>query len=250
MNEYFIKVENANLYYPSITYNATTLKDEIFRKLKLKSNKKILYDVHALKNLSLEVKEGERLGIIGLNGSGKSTLLKAMAGLYPLQSGSISTYGSIRAMLELNLGFEFEATGRENIMYRGLLLGETPKIVRQKEQEIIDFADIGEFIEYPIKAYSAGMLIRLAFAISTTIGGDIMLLDELIGAGDASFFQKAKARMVDLIDNSKIMVLVSHDLGSIKELCNRVIMMEKGIIVADGEPEVIIDFYLKHIGVR
>lgn len=250
MNKCYIELKEVDLYYPSTGYNASTLKEDIFRRLKLEKRRPLLKDVHALKNISLKISEGERVGIIGSNGAGKSTILKAIAGLYPIKSGELISNGSIRALFELSLGFEFEATGRENIMYRGLLLGETPKTINKKMKSIIEFTDIGEFIDYPIKTYSAGMLIRLAFAISTTIGGDILLLDEVIGAGDATFFSKAKQRMLDLIDEAKIMVFVSHDLGSIKNLCNRVLYMKQGSIVADGDPEEIIEFYLKDIGVK
>ena len=213
MEKCFIKMKDVNLYYPSTTYNASTLKEEIFSRLSGKNKKNALCDVHALKDFNIEINEGDKLGIIGHNGAGKSTLLKTIAGIYPIKSGEIQTSGSIRSLFELSLGFEFEATGRENIMYRGLLLGETPDIIAKKEKEIIEFADLGEFIDYPIKAYSSGMLVRLAFAISTSIEGDIILLDEIIGAGDANFYAKAKRRMTTLMENAKILVLVSHELA-------------------------------------
>lgn len=244
MGTCYIKMKDVNLFYPSHTYNATTLKEEVFSLLKLKKRKKLLHDVHALRNFNLEVYEGEKVGIIGQNGAGKSTLLRTIAGIYPIQSGEIEVNGRIRALFELNLGFEFEATGRENIMYRGLLLGETPKTIKEKEQEIIDFADLGEFIDYPIKSYSAGMLVRLAFAISTSISGDILLLDEVIGAGDYNFQKKAKERILDLVNKAKIMLLVSHDFNSIKELCNRAILINKGQIIKDGKPEEVIKYYI------
>ena len=243
MQECYIKMRDVNLYYPSTTYNASTLKEEIFTRLRLQKKKQDLCDVHALKNFNLEIKEGDKLGVIGHNGAGKSTLLKTIAGIYPIRSGNIEINGNIRSLFELNLGFEFEATGRENIMYRGLLLGETPERIKQKEEEIIDFADIGEFIDYPIKAYSSGMLVRLAFAISTSIKGDIILLDEIIGAGDAAFFAKAKRRMMDLMDSAKILVLVSHELKMVEELCNRAILIKQGEIIVDGTPKEVVDYY-------
>lgn len=247
MDNCFVKLDGVNLLYPSSPYNAMSLKKYVFNKLKFKKNDVLIRDVHAIKDLSLYIGEGERVGIIGHNGAGKSTLLKAIAGIYPIQSGSITTNGLIRALFELNLGFDFEASGRENIMYRGLLLGETPKKVKEKEQEIIDFADLGEFIDYPVKTYSAGMQVRLAFAISTTIRGDIILLDEIIGAGDASFFQKAKKRISELISSAKILVLVSHDLKTVEEVCNRVIWMSQGKIIRDGKPKEVIEEYLKSV---
>lgn len=247
MTKCFVDIKNVNLLYPSSPYNALSLKEYIFNILNLKQTKKLMHDVHALKDFNLRIEEGERLGIIGPNGAGKSTLLKAIAGIYPIETGEINVEGNLRALFELNLGFDFDATGRENIMYRGLLLGEYPSKVKEREKEIVEFADIGEFIDYPVKTYSAGMQIRLAFSISTTIRGNILLLDEIIGAGDAAFFKKAKKRILDLIESSKILVLVSHDLKTIQELCNRVIWIQKGQIIEDGPPEIVIENYLKKV---
>ena len=164
----------------------------------------------------------------------KSTLLKTISGLYPLSSGHIDTYGKIRSLLDLSLGFELEATGRENILYRCLLLGLKPYHVREKENEIIEFADLGYFIDYPLKSYSAGMKLRLAFAVSSAVSGDILLLDEVIGAGDASFMVKVKKRLAYLIQQSKILMLASHDFNSLESLCQRGIVLHQGKIVFDG----------------
>lgn len=249
MTHYHIHIKDATLMYPSSPYNALTLKEEVFKLLRLRKPSKLVYDVQALKRVNIEINEGERVGIIGRNGAGKSTLLKAIAGVYPLQSGEIETSGKIRAMFDLSLGFEFEATGRENITYRGLLLGESPKSIREKEASIIEFAELGDFIDFPIKTYSAGMLVRLAFAISTTISGDILLLDEIMGAGDVAFQVKARKRMQEMINEAKIIVLVSHDLGSIKRICTRVIYLQNGQVVGDGPAEQVIQQYRDAIGV-
>ncbi|MNW40835.1 Teichoic acids export ATP-binding protein TagH [compost metagenome] len=174
-------------------------------------------------------------------------MLKTIAGIYPIKSGTLDVQGEIRSLFDLNLGFDLESTGRENIMYRGLLLGESPKTMREKEQEIIDFADLGEFIDYPIRSYSAGMLVRLAFSISTSVSGEILLLDEVIGAGDASFIAKARDRMHSLMNRAKILVLVSHDLTTITEICNRVVLIKQGEIIKDGEPEEVIKYYKNSI---
>lgn len=243
MNKCYINLQNVDLYYPSHIYNATTLKQEVFSMLRLQKKKEKLDNVHALKNFCLEVHEGEKLGIIGHNGAGKSTLLKTIGGIFPIKSGVRDIKGEIRSLYDLSLGFELESTGRENIMYRGLLLGETPKKIKEQEKDIIEFAGLGEFIDYPIRSYSSGMLIRLAFAISTSIAGEILLLDEVIGAGDASFAAKAKERMTGLMSKAKILVLVSHDLTTIKEVCNRVILIKKGQIIKDGDPEEVIEYY-------
>jgi lipopolysaccharide transport system ATP-binding protein len=193
-----------------------------------------MHDVHALKNVSLEIGPGERVGLLGHNGAGKSTLLKVVAGLYPTSSGVVRVHGEVRALFDLSLGFEPEATGRENILYRGLLMGLTPSYMRAIEGEIIEFADIGEFIDYPIKTYSAGMLMRLAFAISTSASGDILLLDEVIGAGDAAFADKARQKITHLIERSEILMLASHDFTSLQNLCARGIVLHHGEVVYDA----------------
>lgn len=247
MKECYIKMKDVNLYYPSTVYNAMTLKQEIFSKLKLERRKQNLEDIHALKNFNLEIREGERVGVIGFNGAGKSTLLKALAGLYPLKTGTIETAGEIRSMFELTLGFDMDSTGRENIMYRGLMLGGTPKEVKAKEKEIIDFAELGQFIDYPIRSYSSGMLVRLAFAISTSVSGEILLVDEVLSAGDINFQAKARKRMLNIMDSAKILVLVLHDMNTIQAVCNRTILLDHGRIVADGKPEDIVKTYLSSV---
>ena len=244
MSECFIKMQDVNLYYPSTIYNAMTLKQEVFSRLKLEKKKEKLDDVHALKDFNLNIQEGERVGVIGYNGAGKSTLLKALAGLYPIKTGTIKTVGNIRSMFELTLGFDMDSTGRENIMYRGLMLGSTPTEVRKQEEKIIEFAELGPFIDYPIRSYSSGMLVRLAFAISTSVSGEILLVDEVLSAGDINFQVKAKQRMLSIMDSAKILVLVLHDMSTIKEVCNRVLLLEKGQIIADGTPDEVVSFYL------
>ena len=204
-------------------------------------------DVKALRDFSLEAREGDRIGVIGHNGAGKSTLLKTIAGIYPIESGSIEVVGNIRALFDISLGFDLESTGRENILYRGLLLGATPDEIAARTEEIVAFADIGEFIDYPVKAYSSGMAVRLAFAVSTCIAGEILLLDEVISAGDASFQVKAKRRILDLMDEAKIMVFVTHDLGTMQEVCNRAILLRHGSIAVDGTPQEAVAAYMEQL---
>jgi lipopolysaccharide transport system ATP-binding protein len=152
-------------------------------------------------------------------------------------------------LFNLSLGFEPYATGRDNILYRGLLLGMTPKAMRGLEAEIVEFADIGEFIDYPLMTYSAGMQVRLAFAISTAIGGDILLLDEVIGAGDADFMAKAKRRIMQLVEGAEILLLASHDHGALRSMCARGLVLDHGAIVYDGDISPAIDFYMSTSGV-
>lgn len=249
MKNIYIHMDNVEMCYPSNIYNATTLKQEIFSWLKLKKPKPMLKDVHALKNFNLHIEAGERVGVIGHNGSGKSTLLKTIAGIYPVESGIIDVKGKIKALFDIVLGFDLESTGRENIIYRGLLLGATPEEIKDKTEEIIKFTELGEFIDFPIKSYSSGMLIRLAFAVSTSISGEILLLDEVIAAGDATFMNKAKKRMLALIDKAEIMVFVTHDLTMAEKVCNRVIILDHGKIIADGKPNETVRFYKKCMNV-
>jgi len=229
-----IFLDRVHLHYLSASAGRRSLKDLLVQPLKKGIDRKRAGDIHALKDISLRIAGGERVGLLGHNGAGKSTLLKAVAGLYPISSGHLCVNGEIRSLFDLSLGFEPDATGRENILYRGLLLGLTPAYVRQKEQEIVDFADLGDFIDYPIKTYSAGMQVRLAFAISTSVGGDILLLDEILGAGDASFMQKARKRIADLIDQADILMLASHDMGSLANLCSRGLVLHRGELIFDG----------------
>ncbi|OJW47784.1 MAG: polysaccharide/polyol phosphate ABC transporter ATP-binding protein [Alphaproteobacteria bacterium 41-28] len=245
MTENFISLHQVNLHYASVAYKERSLKSLMANALKTRRAKAVFSDIHALKDISLTIHQGERVGLLGHNGAGKSTLLKTIAGLYPISGGEIQVQGQVRSLFDLSLGFEPDATGRENILYRGLLLGLSPKFIAQKKEEIIKFADLGEFIDYPIKTFSAGMQVRLAFAISTSVGGDILLLDEVIGAGDANFMVKAKNRITSLIEQSKILVLASHDFSALKSLCHRGIVFHQGELVFDGEILKAIDIYNK-----
>ena len=230
-----IHLEDVHLHYSSLGFRDTSLKSYVFRLLQGKKEK--AQDVHALKGVSFTIHSGERVGILGHNGAGKSTLLRTIAGLYPISSGVCRVEGEIRSLFELNLGFEVEATGRENILYSGLLLGQKPENMKALEEEIVSFADLGQFIDYPVKTYSAGMLVRLAFAISTIITGDILLIDEVIGAGDAAFMQKASERIRGLISRAKILVLVSHDVLALKNFCQRLLLLDHGTLIFDGNVE-------------
>lgn len=229
-----ILLQNVNLHYSSVAYKERSLKALLAKPFRGKSDPSKIQDIHALKNINLEINSGERVGLLGHNGAGKSTFLKTVAGLYPTSSGQLIVDGQVRSLFDLSLGFEPDATGRENILYRGLLLGLTPKFMREKEDEIVEFAGLGEFIDYPIKTYSAGMQVRLAFAISTAVGGDILLLDEVIGAGDANFMAKAKKRIMDLIEQAEILVLASHDFSALKDICERGVVFHHGELIFDG----------------
>jgi len=203
--------------------------------------------VRALDRLNLTVRDGDRLAVIGHNGAGKSTLLKLISGIYPPTSGKLTVDGRISSMFELATGFEMESSGWDNIYLRGLMLGETPESIKGKMLEIAEFSELGEFLNMPVKYYSSGMFIRLAFSISTAIQPDILLLDEVIAAGDAAFLQKANQRMREMVDISKIMVLVTHSMGSAVEMCNRCIWVERGKIMIDGKPEEVTKAYMRSL---
>lgn len=239
---YFIKLDKVNLHYSAHSFNDKSLLTSL-RSLFNSGFKNSYDDVHALKDLSFQIYKGEKVGLLGHNGAGKSTLLRTIASLYPVSSGRVLVNGVIRSLFDLSLGFEPDATGRENILYRGLLLGLSPEEMRAKEEQIIDFADLGTFIDMPLKTYSAGMQVRLAFAISTIVSGDILLLDEVIGAGDANFMAKAKERIDSLIADADILVLASHDFSALTSICERGLVLHQGELVFDGQiSEAIVEY--------
>ncbi|MCO6391652.1 ATP-binding cassette domain-containing protein [Aliihoeflea aestuarii] len=248
MSKTGIRLEDVHLHYSSIAFKERSVKSLLGSLLRSNRPRMRVEDIHALKGVSASIEQGERVGLIGHNGAGKSTFLKMVAGLYPISAGNSEIRGTVRALFDISLGFEPDATGRENILYRGLLLGFTPRQMRSIEEEIVDFADLGDFIDYPIKTYSAGMQVRLAFAISTSVGGDILLLDEVIGAGDASFIAKAKRRIMKLVDEAEIMMLASHDFSTLKSICTRSLVFDHGRIVFDGPTDEATDYYLETIG--
>jgi lipopolysaccharide transport system ATP-binding protein len=242
-----IRLENVHLSYASVAFKERSVKTLLGNLLKSGKTRASVDDIHALKGVTLTIEPGERVGLIGHNGAGKSTFLKMVAGLYPISGGRSEIVGTVRSLFDISLGFEPDATGRENILYRGLLLGLSPKYMRSIEDEIVGFADLGDFIDYPVKTYSAGMQVRLAFAVSTAVGGDILLLDEVIGAGDATFMNKAKRRILDLVDQSEIMILASHDFGTLKSICSRALVFDHGRVVFDGDCGDAVDFYLESV---
>ncbi len=199
--------------------------------------------VHAIQGVSLALHDGDRLGIIGPNGAGKTTLLKVMAGIYHPTSGSAIIRGRVSPLFEMATGFEMESSGWDNIITRGLLLGMSMPEIKRKLLEIAEFSELGEFLSLPVRCYSTGMFLRLAFSISTSIEPQILLLDEIIGAGDLSFYTKARARMLELVERSAVLVLVSHALPIIGEMCNRAIWLCEGRIAADGKPADVIAAY-------
>ena len=198
----------------------------------------------ALKGVSFEVEEKKILGIIGKNGSGKSTMLRAIAGIFSPDKGKIDLHGNQVSLLSIGVGFNKKLTGKENIYLSGMLLGFSEDQIKEKEKEIIDFADIGDFINKPVKVYSSGMYSKLAFAITAILETDIMLIDEVLSVGDARFKEKSYNKMKELIsDEHRTVLIVSHSLGTIKQLCDEVLWLNDGEIVEIGKPEDIIPKY-------
>jgi ABC-2 type transport system ATP-binding protein len=203
-------------------------------------------EFYALNNINLSIEAGTRLGVLGLNGAGKSTLLKTMAGIYFPHEGRVVSQGKLTPLMELGAGFDPDQTGRENIYLNGAMLGFSPSEMEQKESSIVEFSELGEFLDLPVKYYSSGMYGRLAFSIATMTDPEILLIDEVFATGDAHFVAKSSQRILDLVERSKVVVIVSHNLDQIKKLCNRAIVLQKGEIVNDGKPEEMSEFYLNN----
>jgi ABC-type polysaccharide/polyol phosphate transport system ATPase subunit len=191
----------------------------------------------ALKDVSFRVKEGEALGVIGRNGSGKSTLLQVLCGVLRLTTGQVTVNGRISALLELGAGFHPEFKGRDNVYMNGAIMGLSHKEMDARFQAIADFAEIGDFMEQPMKTYSSGMSIRLAFACAVNIAPDILIVDEALAVGDAYFQQKCKQKILEFRDNGGTMLIASHDMETVRRLCDSVILLDKGTLVENGDPE-------------
>ena len=235
-----IQIKDCVLQYPLGSYARGSLKSLVMSVFGHRESTQAARYVSALRSINIEIQQGERVALIGHNGSGKSTLLRAMAGIYPLASGSIRVSGKLGALLELGLGFESEATGRENIYYRGMAMGYSRRTLAKHEQEIVAFCGLGDFIDLPVRTYSAGMYVRLAFAISTAFSPEVLLVDEVFGAGDATFAHKAVARMQEIVRQSGIFVIATHDLALVEKVCSRAIWLEAGRIVADGPVDTVL----------
>lgn len=200
--------------------------------------------VAALKNISFQVESGDSLGIIGLNGSGKSTLLQIIAGTLQPSSGSVELKGRVAALLELGSGFDPEFTGRENVFINAAILGLTRSEIEARYQAIVAFADIGDFIDRPVKTYSSGMMVRLAFAVQVHVDPDVLIVDEALSVGDARFQAKALAKIEEILKRGTTLLFVGHDLGAVRSFCNRAMLLERGQIVKNGIPDDVITEYL------
>lgn len=232
--------------YPAFDDINFTLKKSLENNLKIfgYNHDVIGKTFRALEDISLEVKQGDRVGVIGLNGAGKTTLLRVLTGVFQPQSGSVTINGSVHSLIDISIGFAHELSGFENIQRRLCLMGIAKQQWKNYIDDIIQFADIGEFIFKPLATYSSGMQMRLAFSIATSVVPDLLVLDEIIGAGDVKFRERASRRLDEFMDKSRAIVISSHDLGLIKTFCNRCIFLMNGKIVLDGDPEACIEKYL------
>ena len=241
----YVSLENVAVNYPIFDVKSRSLKANFIRLTtggKVSSNAKSV-TVNALKDINIELKHGDRLALIGHNGAGKSTLLKTIAGIYEPSEGKISTTGSIASLLDINLGMNPELSGRENNYSRGMLLGLSRKEINNISEDIIEFTELADFIDLPVRTYSSGMSVRLAFAISTAVKPEILLLDEIIGAGDANFMERARCRISDLIDSVGILIFSSHSEQDVRDFCNRGIVLNAGSIVFDGSVDQAFEYY-------
>lgn len=226
-----IKVNNVSVRYKLYYDKISSIKEYIISIIK---NKIQYEEFWALKNISFKIKKGEVYGILGRNGAGKSTLLKVISKILKPTTGSVRIDGSIAPLLELGSGFDFDLTGRENIYLNGAILGHSKKFLESKIDEIIEFSELGKFIDVPIRNYSSGMVVRLAFSIATIASPDVLIIDEILSVGDMHFQEKSKNRMLELINSGTTVLFVSHDTNQVREICNKAIWIENGEIKEIG----------------
>ena len=235
-----IEVQDVSMRYRINSDRITSLKEFVTSALRGKLN---YQEFIALDHVSFCVNKGETLGLIGRNGAGKSTLLKIISGIMKPTEGSVFCGGNVVPMLELGSGFDMDLTGRENIYLNGAILGYTKPFIEEKYQEILDFSELGDFINVPIRNYSSGMLARLAFSIAAVVKPEILIVDEILAVGDAQFQEKSKRRMMQLMGSGTTVLIVSHDIDQVRELCQRVIWLEHGHMRKIGEARKVCEEY-------
>lgn len=242
-----IEFQNVVQRFRRIRERPDTLR-EVFAKIVRRRQQLQIFE--AVKQVSFVISKGETVGLVGRNGSGKSTILKIVAGVYAPSEGEVNVQGTIAPLIELGAGFHHELTGRENILLNGLLLGLTKRQVREREESIIEFAELGDFIDSPVKQYSSGMYMRLAFSVAIEVDPDILIIDEILGVGDAGFQAKCFERIEDFRKRGKTILLVSHSMDNVRKLCDRAMLVHAGRLVEDGPPERVIARYEELLGNR
>ena len=241
MSETVIKVEGVSIKFPRTRVTLGTVEHSLMKLIKFKTS--VDDSFTALNKVNLEVNEGEILGIIGPNGSGKSTLLRTISGIYKPDEGSIKSKGQITLMAGLGIGFNVNLSGRENVYLYGSILGNSNEVMSGLMESIIDFSGLNGFIDQPLRTYSSGMRARLGFSIASAVEPDILLIDEVLSVGDQEFRAKSMVRILEIVKGSRTVVLVSHNFGIMKKICSRLIMIDKGNIIASGNPEDVINAY-------
>ena len=244
MGKFAIEVENVGMKFNMSSEKVDDFKDYVIKLIKRQLNYKEFW---ALKDISFKINKGDRVGIVGLNGAGKSTLLKVISGVLKPTEGKVKFSGNIAPLLELGAGFNKQYTGVENIYLYGAMLGYSKAFLNEKFDEIVEFSELGEFINVPVKNYSSGMKSRLGFAIATIVEPDILILDEVLSVGDAKFRKKSTNKIKSMIDNNVTVLFVSHSIEQVLELCNKAILLEKGHLVAYGSSEEIAELYQKKL---
>jgi lipopolysaccharide transport system ATP-binding protein len=241
-----ITIEDVSVDFPLYHGSARSLKKTVFAVAsgRLGQDTRQRTVVQALRHIEIDLRSGDRLGLVGGNGAGKTTLLRTIAGIYEPGQGRIRVEGSLNALLDTQLGMNPELTGRENIMLRGLYNGFSKAQIRVMESDVQEFAELGEFLDLPVRFYSSGMIVRLGFALATCIRPEVLLMDEWFLAGDANFLAKAHARLESVVRRAEILVLSSHQIGAILDWCTRVVWMDHGRIVMDGPAQQVMDAYL------
>jgi ABC-2 type transport system ATP-binding protein/lipopolysaccharide transport system ATP-binding protein len=231
-----ITLTNATVEIPIYNARGRSLRSNILRRVggRLEPDNRDVMTVRAVNDITLSLKPGDRLALIGHNGAGKSTMLRVFSGAYEPSSGTAEISGSVSSLLEITMGMDPELTGAENIVLRGVFVGLSIDEARRLIPEIAEWSELGDYLVLPLRTYSSGMLLRLAFAISTVRHRDILLLDELIGVGDMNFAAKARQRIEEMMDRASVLALASHDIGILRQYCNRAILLRQGSIVADG----------------
>ncbi len=246
-----IDLRNVHLDLPIFDISARSLKKRVMRlgrSNRIDEDRSGAVIVKAIDDLSLQLSSGDRLGLIGHNGAGKSTLLRVLAGIYPVTSGTIDVRGKTVPLLDIALGMDDQSSGRQNIRLRGLLLGMSDAEIKRKSDEIAAFTELGDYLDLPLRTYSSGMRVRLAFAISTAVDADILLLDEVLGVGDANFQEKANQRLRQLHDRADIVVLAIHANEVIRRTCTKVLWLQQGKAIMFGATEDVLGAYEKAMG--
>ncbi|SEL15791.1 lipopolysaccharide transport system ATP-binding protein [Methanobrevibacter gottschalkii] len=242
-NEISIELENVDLTFEVCDDKIDNLKERVIRTLK--RNKSKTRKFQALQNISFKIYKGEKVGIIGYNGAGKSTLLNVITGIYPPDNGNVITHGNISPLLSLGAGFDYNYSGARNIFLNGAILGYSKKFLQNKFDEIVEFSELGEFINYPIKNYSSGMLAKLGFSIATIVEPDILIIDEILGVGDVNFQRKSADKIQSLMDGGTTVLLVSHSIPQVRDLCDKAIWIDNGCVREIGEVNQVCDNYIK-----